>query len=80
MDECRAIKQQLNFADGRIAIYDLGLFDDRLLDKNKSFISEVDLEYPSELHERVDNYLVAPVVMTIEPEITGDKQHNLRAQ
>ena len=33
--ECRAIKQQLNFADGRIAIFDLGLFDHRVLDEKK---------------------------------------------
>ena len=46
----------------------------------KSFILEVDLEYPPELHEQDDDYLLAPEVMTIEPEITGEKQHNLRAQ
>ena len=38
------------------------------------------MEYPPELHERDDNYPLAPEVMTIEPEITGEKQHNLRAQ
>ena len=31
--ECRAMEQQLNFANGRIAIFDLGLFDNRLLDE-----------------------------------------------
>ena len=38
------------------------------------------MEYPAELHERNDDYPLAPEVMTIEPEITGEKQHNLRAQ
>ena len=38
------------------------------------------MEYPPELHERDDDYPLAPEVMTIEPEITGEKQHNLRAQ
>ena len=38
------------------------------------------LEFPPELHERVDDYPLAPEVMIIEPEITGEKQHNLRAQ
>ena len=33
-----------------------------------------------ELHERYDDYPLAPEVITIEPEITGEKQHNLRAQ
>ena len=33
VDECRSILQQLNFADGRIAIYDLGLFNHRVLDE-----------------------------------------------
>ena len=40
----------------------------------------MDLEYPPELHERDDDYPLAPEVMTIEPEITGEKQHNLRTQ
>ena len=40
----------------------------------------MDLKYPPELHERDDDYPLAPKVMTIEPEITGEKQHNLRAQ
>ena len=38
------------------------------------------MEYPPELHERDDDYPLAPEVMTIKPEITGKKQHNLRAQ
>ena len=43
-------------------------------------ILEDDLEYPPELRERDDDSPLAPEVMTIEPEITGEKQHNLRAQ
>ena len=71
----------MNYADGRIAIFDIGLFDHRENEEDKkSFILEVDLEYPPELHERDDDYPLAPEVMTIEPEITGEKQHNLRAQ
>ena len=76
-DQCRTMKQTLNFADGPIAMFDLGIFDHRVLDEEKSFIFEVDLEYPPTLHERNDDYLLAPEVMTIEPEITGEKQHNL---
>ena len=38
------------------------------------------MEYPPELHERDDNYSLAPEMMTIEPEIISEKQHNLRAQ
>ena len=71
----------MNYADGRIAIFDTGLFDHRENEENKkSYILEVDLEYPPELHKRDDDYPLAPKVMTIEPEITGEKQHNLRAQ
>ena len=79
-DECRNMEQLLNYADGRIAIFDTGLFDHRFDDVDKkSFILEVDLEYPLELHER-DDYPLAQEVLIIEPEITGEKQHNLRAQ
>ena len=46
----------------------------------KSFIFEVDLDYPPELHERVEDYPFAHEVMTIELEITGEKQHNMGAQ
>ena len=79
VDECRNMKQLLNTADGRISIFDLGLFDHRLLDKKKSYILEVNLEYPPELHEQDDDYPLAPEVMTSESETTGRKQHNLRA-
>ena len=77
-DECREMELLKNNADGRIAILDLGVFNHRVTDEEKKkFNFEVDLEYPSELHDRNDNYLLAPEVMTIEPEITGVKQHNL---
>ena len=71
----------LNYKVGRMAIFDTGLFDHRENEEDKkSFIFEVDLEYPPELHERDDDYPLALEVMTTEPEITGEKQHNLRAQ
>ena len=71
----------LNYADGRIAIFDSGLFDYRENEEdNKRIILEVDLEYRPELHERDDDYPLAPKIMTIEPEITGKTQHNLRTQ
>ena len=80
-DECRDMGFLLNFADGRMAIFDTGVFDHRENENDKkSFILEVDLEYLPELHERDDDYPLAPEVMTIEPEITGEKQHKLRAQ
>ena len=67
-NECRNMEQLLNYADGRIAIFDTGLFDHREYeDYKKSFILEIDLEYPPELHERDDDYQLAPEVMTIEP-------------
>ena len=78
--KCRNMEQLLNTADGRIAIVDVGLFDHRVLDEKKSYILEMDFEYPPKLHKRDDDYLLASEVMTIEPEITGEKQHNLRTQ
>ena len=80
VDECRNMEQLLNTADGRITILDLNLFDNQVLNQKNNFILKVDLEYPSELHERDDDYPLAPEVMTIEPEITGEKQQNMRAQ
>ena len=80
-NECREMGLLLNYADGRIAIFDTGIFDHRENEEGKkSFILEVDLDYPPELHERDDDYPQAPELMTIEPEIIGEKQHNLRAQ
>ena len=67
VDECRAMKQQLNFADGRIASFNLELFDHRVLDETKRFIFEVNLKYRTELHERDDDYPHAPEVMIIKP-------------
>ena len=40
----------------------------------------MDLDYPKELHESDNDYPMAPELMTIEAEITGEKQHELRAQ
>ena len=44
------------------------------------FVFEMDLKYSPELHERDNDYPLAPDVITIKPEITWEKQHNLRAQ
>ena len=80
-DECRNLEQLLNYADGRIAIFITGLLAHRKnQEETKSFIFEVDLKYPPELNERDDDYLLVPEVMTIEPVITGEKQHYLRAK
>ena len=40
----------------------------------------MDFKYSPELHDRDNDYTLAPEVITIEPEITGVKQHNLHAQ
>ena len=71
----------MNYADGRIAIFDTGLFDHQKNETDKtSLVLEVDFEYPPKLHERDDDYPLDPEVITIKPEITGEKQHNLRDQ
>ena len=79
-DECRDMGNLMNYADSRFAIFDTGLFDHRENEDNKgSFILEVDWKYPPELHERDDDNSLALKLMTIEPEITFEMQHNLRA-
>ena len=78
--ECRDMELLLNYAHCRMVLFDTGLFDHLENEKDiKNFIFGVDLEYPPELHEHDDDYPLAPEVMTIELEITSEKQHNLRA-
>ena len=82
VNECLAIKQQLNFANGRELnrVFRPSIIPSSGALLKKSFIVEVELECTPELMERDDDYSLAPEVMTILPEITGEKQHNLRAQ
>lgn len=80
-EECRDLGLLLKYEDGRMAIFDTGLYDYWENKKNKTgFIIEVDLEYLPGLHERDDDYPFALEVMTIVPEIIGEKQHKLRAK
>ena len=44
-EKCREIELVLNYADGRIAIFDLGIFNHRVTyEYQKSFIFEVNME------------------------------------
>ena len=52
----------------------------KIFDKILKYIFEVDLEYPPHLHERYNDYPLAPELMIIKAEITGEKQHELRTQ
>ena len=50
-DECRDIKLLLNYEDGRIAIFDIRLFDHREnKEDKKNVILEVDLKYAQKIH------------------------------
>ena len=52
----------------------------RWYDQEKHYIFEVDSDYPPELHERNDDYSLAPKSIYIDAKITGEKQHLLRAK
>ena len=69
-----------NYADSRIAIFDTRLIDHRKNETDKSVLFSMWTEYPPELHKHDDDSPLAPEVITIKPEITGEKQHDLRAQ
>ena len=52
-DEYGKMELLMNNADGCIVIFDLGLINNGGTDEEKkSFIFEVDLKYPPELHDR----------------------------
>ena len=80
-NKCRDMELLLNYGDGRIAIFDTGILNYRENNPDKKIlILKVELKYLPEQHERDDDYLLAPEVMKIEPNIAGEKQHNMRAQ
>ena len=71
-DECCTAKQLLNFAKIRIAIFNTGLFDHcEYAEDKKSFILEVELEYPMEVNEWDVNYPEGPKIFPFKLEITG---------
>ena len=41
------------------------------------YILQVDLEYPPEIHDRDDDYPMAPELMDIAPEMLSETQHRL---
>ena len=79
-ERCFDIGLRFNYAYSRMVIFDTISVNNRNNKKyNKRFILKENLKYALELYERNDDYLLAPEVMTIEPECTGKTQHTLRA-
>ena len=48
------------------------------LKPNTAYIFEVDLEYPANIHDRDDDYLLAPELLEIKTEMLSEKQLRLR--
>ena len=60
-------------ADGRL---DIPARTD--LKPNKAYIFEIDLEYPANIHDRDDDYLLAPELLEIKTEMLSEKQLRVR--
>ena len=45
---------------------------------NTAYIFEVDLEYPEAIHDRDDDYPLAPELLEIKTEMLSEKQLQLR--
>ena len=45
---------------------------------NTAYIFEIDLEYPDAIHDRDDDYPLAPAVLEIKTEVLSEKQLRLR--
>ena len=56
----------------------LGELSHAVNDPNTGYFFEVDLEYPPELHDRDDDYPLAPELFEITTEMLSEKQHALR--
>ena len=51
-----------------------------LYEHENQYYFEVDLDYLPELHDRDDDYRLAPETMFIKAVMTSEKQHELRAK
>ena len=73
-EECRAAEKALTGnADTRDAFFQIDPATSKWY-----YILEVDLLYPSEIHDRDDDYLMAPQMMDVKPEMLSEAQHKLQ--
>ena len=79
VEECNIMERKI--IDHQMRSLDIqSVFDNAGNAKLTHYILDVDLEYPRTIHDRDDDFPLAPEEMTIETNIVSERQHELKAK